>query len=202
MSAALRSAERARRARVQVTTVAIGPGALEGPIAAVEIAARTGGRFIPVRQTGDLVAALEEVDFTPALTIELTNETTGKRARALRKTPGGTWSGFVALTPGANRIAVTTRAGDGPETQRSIEVTLDPSAPPSEVPREYDFFATGGAFGDCLRNAKRVDLTAMEIRREQVRRELVIEMERERAKAGERAAAQRKELKIEALPRE
>ena len=44
------------------------------------------------------------------------------------------------------------------------------------------------------------DLSAEELRRQQVRRELLLEMERERAKAKERAARQRKELELELDP--
>jgi len=200
VNATLRSADRAQRARVQVSVVALGSGALDHPVAAVELASRTGGGFIPVRQTGNLLPSVDEVAFSPSLEISLRNESTGKPARAVRTTPDGSWSGFVSLAPGANRIAVTARSAGGSEVRRGLEITLDPSAPPSEIPREYDFFATGGAFGDCLRKAKRVDLTAAELRREQVRRELVIEMEREREQARQRAAQQRKELEIEALP--
>jgi hypothetical protein len=111
-------------------------------------------------------------------------------------TPGGSWGGFVPLAPGENRIEAVARAESGMEAHRTLTVTLEGTAPAAAVPREYDFLGSG-AFGGCLRSAKRVELSAEELKRQQVRRELLLEMEREREKARERAARQRKELEIE-----
>jgi len=194
--AALRAGDRAKRARIAVSTLAIGPPALEEPIAALEIAEHTGGAFIPVRDTGDLLAAIEEVDLGERLAVELANASTGEPARAFRTTPEGSWGGFVTLGPGANRIEVVARAASGGEARRTLGVTLDGGAPAPAVPREYEFLGDG-AFGGCLRSAKRVDLGVEELEREQVRRQLLLEMERERAQARERAARQRKELELE-----
>ena len=194
--AALRAADRARRARIRVSTVAIGPLALEGPVAAVEIAERTGGAFIPVRDTADLLEAIREVRIAEPVRVELTNRSSGEKARAFRMTPGGSWGGFVPLDPGDNRIEVVARAGTGREVRRTLTATLEDTAPAAAVPREYDFLGSG-AFGGCLRNVKRVDLSAEEFERQQVRRQLLLEMERERAKARQRAARQRKQLELE-----
>jgi hypothetical protein len=194
--AALRAADRARRARIRVSTLAIGPLALEGPVAAVEIAERTGGAFIPVRNTADLLEAIGEVRIAEPVRVELTNRSTGEKANAFRMTPGGSWGGFVPLAPGDNRIEVVARFETGREVRRTFTATLDDTAPAAAVPREYDFLG-GGAFRDCLRNVKRVELSAEEFERQQVRRQLVLEMERERAKARQRAARQRKQLELE-----
>jgi Mg-chelatase subunit ChlD len=197
--AALRAADRARRARIRVSTVAIGSLALEGPVAAVEIAARTGGAFIPVRNTAGLLEAIEEVRITDPVRVELANRSSGEMAHEFRITPGGSWGGFVPLAPGDNTIEVVARTESGIEVRRAVTVILDKSAPAAAVPREFDFLGSG-AFGGCLREAKRVELTAEELHRQQVRRELLLEMERERAKARERAARQRKELDLEPEP--
>jgi len=194
--AALRAADRARRARIRVSTVAIGPLALEGPVAAVEIAERTGGAFIPVRDTADLLEAIREVRIAEPVRVELTNRSSGEKARAFRMSPGGSWGGFVPLAPGDNRIEVVARARTGREVRRTLTATLDDTAPAAAVPREYDFLGSG-AFGGCLRNVKRVDLSAEELRLQQVRRQLLLEMERERVKARQRAARQRKQLELE-----
>ena len=197
--AALRAADRARRARIRVSTVAIGPLALEGPVAVVETAERTGGAFIPVRNTAGLLEAIEEVTVVNPVRVELANRSSGEMAREFRITPGGSWGGFVPLVPGDNTIEVVARTESGMEARRTVTATLDESAPAAAVPREYDFLGSG-AFGVCLREAKRVELTAEELHRQQVRRELLLEMERERTKAGERAARQRKELDLELEP--
>jgi Mg-chelatase subunit ChlD len=197
--AALRAADRAQRARIRISTVAIGPLALEGPVAAVEIAERTDGAFIPVRNTADLLEAIAEVRIAEPVRVELSNRSTGEKALAFRSTPGGSWGGFVPLAPGDNRIEVSARTETGREMRRTLSVTLEESAPAAAIPREYDFLGTG-AFGGCLRNAKRVDLSAEELQRQQVRRQLLLEMERERAKARQRAARQRKQLELEPEP--
>ena len=197
--AALRAADRARRARIRVNTVAIGPLALEGPVAAVDTAERTGGAFIPVRDAANLLESIEEVKLAPTVGVEIVNRSSGEMAREFRMTPGGSWGGFVPLASGENRIEVVARTENGIEARRTVTATLDESAPAAAVPREYDFLGSG-AFGVCLRDAKRVELTAEELQRQQVRRELLLEMERERAKARERAARQRKELDLELEP--
>jgi hypothetical protein len=197
--AAVSAADRARRARIRVSTVAIGPQALEGPVAAVEIAERTGGAFVPVRDAADLAQAIEEVRITDPVRVVLANRSSGEEARVFSMMPGGSWGGFVPLAPGDNRIEVVARAESGTVVRRSITVTLEDTASAAAVPREYDFLGSG-ALGSCLRNAKRVELSAEELQRQQVRRELLLEMERERAKARERAAHQRKELDLELEP--
>jgi hypothetical protein len=111
--AALRAADRAHKARVRIFSVALGPDALARPLAAVEIAARTGGAFLPVRDAGDLSAAMEAIDLTPKLRLELRNHTSGEAARALRQSPDGSFGGFVPLADGANVIEAVARvAGD------------------------------------------------------------------------------------------
>jgi len=194
--AVLRAAERARLARIRVSTLAIGPLALEGPVAAVDIAARTGGAFIPVRNAADLLEAIGEVRLAEPVRVEIVNRTSGEKARALRNTPGGSWGGFVPVSPGVNRIEVVARYESGREAHRTLRVTFDPDAPAAAVPLEYDFLGSE-AFGGCLRNAKRVDLSAEELRRQEVRRQLLVEIERERAKARQRAERQRKQLELE-----
>ena len=82
--AALRAADRAKRARIRVSTVAIGPLALEGPVAVVETAERTGGAFIPVRNTADLLEAIEEVRIADPVGVELVNRSSGEEARAFQ----------------------------------------------------------------------------------------------------------------------
>jgi Mg-chelatase subunit ChlD len=62
--AVLEAADRAREHGIRVHTFAIGPAALAGPIATVELAARTQGYFIPVRElaTVDVVEAVHFPD--------------------------------------------------------------------------------------------------------------------------------------------
>ena len=50
---------------------------------------------------------------------------------------------------------------------------------------------------DCLQSIKEVRMSAEQERAEQVRKDLLVEIERERAQARERAAQQRKALQLE-----
>jgi len=102
----------------------------------------------------------------------------------------------VPLVPGDNRIEVVARAETGMVVRRTFTATRDDTASAAAVPREYEFLGSG-AFGGCLRNVRRVDLSAEELERQQVRRQLLLEMERERANARKRAALQRKQLELE-----
>jgi hypothetical protein len=209
LESTLSAAERARKARVRVSTVAFGRDALERPVAAVEIAERTGGRFVPVRDTETLLATMSEADLIAGVRVTLRNESRGETARAFRMTPDGSFAGFLALDEGENRLVAEARGPDGGAGRAELGVTLEPQAEPGPIPREYDFLVrdveasalAGSAFGACLRQARRVDLTAEDLRREELRRQLRLELERERARALERAEEQRKELELEPAPR-
>ena len=61
--AVLRAAGRSQYSDIRIHSFAIGPEALDAPIATVEMARRTGGYFTPVRDPGMLADAIETVDF-------------------------------------------------------------------------------------------------------------------------------------------
>ncbi|HEY5658218.1 MAG TPA: vWA domain-containing protein, partial [Myxococcota bacterium] len=109
--AVLRAVNRARRGGVRIHSFAIGPHALEGPVATVEMARRTGGEFTPVRHPGDLVDLVQDVSFANIAEIELSNDTNGEVASPFRLTADGAWAGLLRLEPGENRVRVRARAG-------------------------------------------------------------------------------------------
>jgi len=197
--AVLRAANRAQRGGVRIHSFAIGPDALEGPIATVEMASRTEGYFTPVRHPGDLVDLVEEVSFANLDEVAVTSETTGDPAKPYRITADGAWAGLVRMIPGENRVHVRARADDGAEIQKTLKVTFVPEAPTPPLPNDF-VVQRNRLLEDCLRDTKRLRLQAEQERAEAVRRELRVEIERERAKARERAAEQRKELRIEVEP--
>jgi hypothetical protein len=194
--AVLRAADRARRAHVRIHSFAIGPEALEGPVATVEMAARTDGFFTPVRHPGDLVDVVEQVSFANLDGVQLRSLTTGKEASPFRSTADGSWGGFVELRPGENEVEVRARAADGAESRRTVKVRYDPEATDPPVPDDL-VVRRNHLLEDCLREVKRLRLTAEEEQAEQVRKQLLVDIERERAKARERAADQRKELELD-----
>jgi hypothetical protein len=194
----LRAATRAGRVGVRIHSFAIGPEALEGPIAVVEMASRSHGYFTPVRHPGDLQNVVQSLSFADLADLTLTNQTLRKPARYLRSTIDGSFAGLVPMEPGSNRVRAWARADDGAEVEQLREITLDPNAESPEIPKDLAV-RRNRLLEDCLRDAKRHRRSAEEQQAEQVRRELMIEIERERERARARAEEQRKQLKIEAV---
>ena len=196
--AVLRAANRASRGHIRIHSFAIGPEALEGPIAAVEMASRTRGFFTPVRNPGELVDIVEEVSFADVRSVHLEHEETGTEARPFRLTADGSWAGFVRLEPGENGIGVTAVAEGGAEEKRRIRVhsVEEPEDEPA-LPVEL-LVQRNRLLEDCLLIAKQERLDRERERNEAIRRQLQLEIERERRRARERAAEQRKALDLEA----
>ena len=194
--AVLRAANRARRGGVRIHTFAIGPHALEGPIATVEMASRTGGYFTPVRHPGNLVDLVEDVNFAKIDEVVLSSDTTGELANPFRLTPDGVWSGLVRLLPGDNRIRVRARTEDGAAAEETLSIAFVPQAPTPPLPERF-VALHNRLLEDCLRQTHELRLRAERERAERVRQELRLEIERERAKARARAAQQRKQLQLD-----
>jgi hypothetical protein len=193
--AVLRAASRANRMGIRIHSFAIGPDALEGPIATIEMARRTNGYFTPVRHPGDLVDVVEEVSFANLSEVRVHNKTTGNDADPFRTTADGSWGGFLKLEPGPNEIEIMARADDGTEARATLAVDFETEAPDTVVPRDL-MVQRNRLLEDCLINMKRVRMKVEEERNEEIRRELKMEIERERLKARERAEEQRKQLQI------
>jgi hypothetical protein len=195
--AVLRAANRAERAEVRIHSFAIGPEALEGPVATVEMAQRTDGYFTPVRHPGDLVDVVEEVSFANLDHVLLRSVTTGEEAEMFRATADGSWAGFVRMEPGRNELEIQARATDGTEAKRRIAVTMAEEAPEPPVPSDM-VVARNRLLEDCLRSIKQVRMDAERERAEQVRKALMVQIEKERAAARQRSEDQRKRLELEA----
>jgi len=104
---ALEAADRLAEYGIRVHAFALGKEALEGTDAFREIAARTGGKFVPVAQPADVVSFLREVSLTGLDGVTVRNLTTQRAGRAVRTFPDGTFDAFVELAPGENRIEVS-----------------------------------------------------------------------------------------------
>jgi Mg-chelatase subunit ChlD len=194
--AVLRAAERARRGHIRIHSFALGPEALEGPIAAVEMASRTQGYFTPVRNPGDIVDVVEEVSFANLEKVTLAHVDTRAEAQPFRLTADGSWAGFLKLEPGRNRIRATAVAEDGATADRGIQVTHVEAANEAELPVEL-VVQRNRLLEDCLLLARQERLDRERARNEEIRRALKLEIERERREARERAEAQRKSLDLE-----
>lgn len=199
VKAVLRAADRARRMKVKIHSFAIGPEALDGPVAAVEMATRTGGYFTPVRHPGDLVEVIEHVSFANIDQVAIRNLTTGEAASELITNADGTFSALIPLAKGRNRIQVVARANDGSDANAEVTVTYVPGIDTRTLPREL-MGQRNRLLERRLIALKRGRITTEQERAETARKELLLEIERERQKARERAEQQGKELDLEIEP--
>jgi hypothetical protein len=198
--AVLRAADRARRMKVKIHSFAIGPEALDGPVAAVEMAARTGGHFTPVRHPADLVKVIENVSFANIDEVRVENLTTGARASNLFTNADGSFSALIPVEAGFNRIRVAVRTNDGLEASAEITLKHAPGIETVLLPREL-MSQRNRLLEQRLVELKRGRIAAEQERADEARKELLLEIERERSKAEARAAQQRKELELEVEPR-
>lgn len=196
--AVLRAADLADRAGVRVHSFAIGPEALEGPVAVVEMARRTGGYFTPVRHPGDLVEVIENVSFANLDRLEVRNLTADALATELVTNADGSFGALVPLEVGRNRIQVLARASDGSEETTEVTLVYAPDAPRLDVPREL-MAQRNRLLEQRLVNLRRGRISAEREAAEEARKELQLEIERERTEAEARAEQQRKQLDLEVL---
>lgn len=122
IEAALTAARLAHTAGVRINSYAIGPAALTQPIAATEIAKLTQGTFTGVRNPGDIIAVLQGVSFANVDDVVITNLTTGDFSTDVQLAPDGSFSGFVPVREGGNRLRVTALAADG--SRGSVELDV------------------------------------------------------------------------------
>jgi hypothetical protein len=139
---------------------------------------------------------IEEVNLANIDDLRVRNVTTGKDADELSLGPDGSFRALVPLAPGKNRIEVTARASDGSQRSEVVLLQYAPDAEMPDVPPEY-VGARNALLEKRLATLKQVSVDIDRQAAEERRRELALEIERERAAALERAAIQRKELRIE-----
>ena len=93
------------------------------PVAVIEMARLTVGTYTPVRNPGDIVSFLQGVSFANIDDVVITNLTTSEISYDVQLAPDGTFSAFVPVKEGPNRVQVTALASDGGEY--SVEIDLD-----------------------------------------------------------------------------
>jgi hypothetical protein len=190
------AAKRAHKARVRIHSFAIGSEVLASPIASVELADLTGGSFIPVRHPGELQAVVDAISFSSLEDVSLRSMTTGAHAYPFRISPDGNWGGFLKMAPGLNLIEIAARSADGIRAVETLQLIHEPAATKPSVPREFGVLHNH-LLEDCLRDIQQLRAAAEREHAEKIREALMLEIRRERAKARQRAAEQRKELKLE-----
>lgn len=120
---AINAARLARKAGITINTYALGRHALASPVAVMEMARMTVGTYTPVRNPGDIVSFLQGVSFANIDDIVITNLTTSEISYDVQLAPDGSFSAFVPVREGQNRLQVTALATDGGE--QSVELSLD-----------------------------------------------------------------------------
>jgi hypothetical protein len=120
--AAINAARLARKAGISINTYALGRHALAKPVAAMEMARITTGTFTPARNPGDIVGFLQGVSFANVDDVVITNLTTRDVSYDVSLSPDGSFSGFVPVSEGENKVQVTALASDGGES--SIEIAF------------------------------------------------------------------------------
>lgn len=123
--AALNAARLAHKAGITVNTYALGPNALTNPIAATEIARISLGTFMPVQNPGDIIAFLQGVTFANVEDVIFTNLTTREVSYDVDLSPDGSFSGFVPVTEGMNRVRVTALSTNGASGSVEFDLTFE-----------------------------------------------------------------------------
>jgi hypothetical protein len=197
---ALEAAERARSAGVVIHTFAIGGDALNAPIVSVELAARTGGVFTPVRQPGDLALAVGIADIPQLANLELVSVSADgkpREARILRLTPDGIWAGFVPLAAqGEQELRIRAFGSDGSEASQRRRVIPADAAAAAPIPADLAA-RRNELLEECLRRVRAEADEAARLRADELRERLRQEILRERDRARQRAREQRRELDLD-----
>jgi Mg-chelatase subunit ChlD len=123
VEAALNAARLAHKAGIVVNTYSLGPNALTNPIAATELARITLGTYLPVQNPGDIVSFLQGVTFANIEDVVFTNLTTREVSTDVQLAPDGSFSGFVPVQEGKNKVRITALASDG--SSGSVDLDLE-----------------------------------------------------------------------------
>jgi Mg-chelatase subunit ChlD len=123
--AALTAARLAHSAGITINTYALGPSALNNPFAATEIARITRGTFMPVQNPGDIVSFLQGTSFANVDDVVFTNLTTREVSYDIELLPDGSFSGFVPVREGTNRVRVTALASNGSSGSVDLDLVFE-----------------------------------------------------------------------------
>ena len=123
--AALGAARVAHKAGITINTYSLGTNALENPVAATEMSRLTLGTFTPVRNPGDVITYLQGVTFASVEDVIFTNLTTSEISEDVRLLPNGSFSGYVPVREGVNRVRVTALTTDGSEGFTEFDLQFD-----------------------------------------------------------------------------
>jgi len=174
VEAAISAAKLAQVAGITINTYALGPQALAYPQAVTEMARVSLGSYTPVQNPGDIIALLQGVSFANVEDVVVTNLSTGDFSTDVRLAPDGSFSGFVPVRQGRNKVRVTALASDG--TRGSVTLDLDfgrTQLTDLELARELERIRHMNKELTLLRERKRIEEF-----RAKARKELELEVEK------------------------
>ena len=125
---AINASRLARKAGITINTYALGRHALASPVAVIEMARLTVGTYTPVRNPGDIVSFLQGISFANVDDVVITNLTTSEISYDVQLAPDGSFSAFVPVREGSNRVQVTALASDGGEQSVELDVNFEKSS--------------------------------------------------------------------------
>jgi hypothetical protein len=193
---AIQQAVKAAKLDIRIDTFAIGANALSEPVVVVEMARVSSGVFTPVLQPADLRAVFEQVDFAEIQKLEIFNKTTGKLAEYTVRNPDGSFSALLPMREGDNTVEVYARATNDSEARRQVTVTFLPNAAVQSLPPRL-LAQRNRLMENRLLDLQRRRLQIETERDEEVRRQLEIELDEQRAKAKAASEEMRKALEVE-----
>jgi hypothetical protein len=193
---AISRASRAARWGVRIDTYAIGEEALQEPIVAIEMARVTNGKFTPVREPRNLRAIFENLDFAQIAELQITNLTTKAPASYSIQNPDGSFAALVPMREGSNVVEVFARATDGSQARKRVKLRFLAERRAQELPPRL-VAQRNRLLENRLLDLQRRRLKIELDRDDKIRRELMVEIDRERDAAQARAEAARRRLQIE-----
>ena len=192
---AIQQAVRAAKFDIRIDTFAIGEEALSEPVVVVEMARVSNGVFTPVRHPKDLRAIFEDVSFSSIEKLEVRNKTTGKMADYTVPEPDGSFTSLVPMQEGKNTVEVYARSTDGTDGRREVTVSFLAGANPQEL-TPHQLAQRNRLLENRLLDLQRRNVEIQAEAKEDIRRELQVEIEKERKAAEESAAKVRKDVQV------
>ncbi len=192
----IQQAVKAAKLNIRIDTFAIGADALDEPVVVVEMARVSSGVFTPVLQPADLHAVFEDVNFAEIQELDIKNKTSGKPAEYTIRNPDGSFSALLPMQEGKNTLEVYARATNESEARRQVTVTFLPNAAVQTLPPRL-VAQRNRLMENRLLDLQRRRLQIQTVRDEEVRRQLEIEIEEQRARAMEASEKMRRQIEVE-----
>jgi hypothetical protein len=93
------------------------------------------GELLIVENPGDIIYFVPHMSLTSLSKVEIRNVTTGKKGRAVRLFPDGTFDGYVTLAEGENLLLVTVHGEGGGTKTVERKVVFEKTAGDTDAAR-------------------------------------------------------------------